>query len=150
MNPVRVSTTVPKTREEVFAFLDVLGNHQPFTDHMLVDWTLSGPPAGVGAWARMRSNLPGPKDWVDMEVVESRRPECIVERTIGAGGRRRTRGTYTLTDATGGGTHVRFELAFERIPPWERPLMVLLRRWLERGNQKAMEHLRVTLAGRGG
>ena len=85
-----------------------------------------------------------------MEVVESRRPERIVERTIGAGGRRRTRGTYTLTDAPGGGTHVQFELAFERIPLWERPLMLLLRPWLERGNRKAMGRLRETLTSRAG
>ena len=85
MQPITVSTNVPRPRDEVFTFLDVLGNHQPFTDHMLTDWTLSGPREGVGARARLRANLPGPKDWVDMEVVESRRPERIVERTIGAG-----------------------------------------------------------------
>ncbi len=43
MKPITVTTTVPRPREEVFAFLDVLGNHEPFTNHMLVDWSLSGP-----------------------------------------------------------------------------------------------------------
>lgn len=145
MKPITVSTTVPRRREEVFAFLDVLGNHEPFTNHMLVDWTLSGPRAGAGARARMRANLPGPKDWVDMEVVESRPPERIVERAIGSGGRRRTRGTYTLSDAPGGGTHVAFELAYELMPTPERVLSPLLRAWLRRGNQKAMDRLRAKL-----
>jgi hypothetical protein len=42
MKPVTVSVTVPNDREEVYAFLDVLANHEPFTDHMMVDWTYSG------------------------------------------------------------------------------------------------------------
>ena len=123
----------------------MLGNHEPFTNHMLVDWTLSGPREGLGARARMRANLPGPKDWVDMEVIESRRPERIAERAIGAQGRRRTRGTYTLAETADGGTHVTFELAYELMPARERLLSPLLRAWLRRGNQKAMDRLRATL-----
>lgn len=146
MKPITVSTTVPRPRSEVFAFLDVLGNHEPFTNHMLVDWTLSGPREGVGARARMRANLPGPKDWVDMEVLESRPPERIVEHAIGAGGRRRTRGTYTLSDAPDGGTRVAFEFAYELMPRRERLIAPLLRAWLQRGNQKAMDRLRATLS----
>lgn len=52
---------------------------------MLVDWTLCGPQEGVGARARMRANLPGRKDWIDMEVIGSRPPERIAERAVGAG-----------------------------------------------------------------
>ena len=147
MKPIIVNTTVPRPREEVFDFLDVLGNHEPFTNHMLVDWTLSGPREGVGARARMRANLPGPKDWVDMEVFESARPERISERAIGAQGRRRTRGTYTLAEAADGGTHVTFELAYELMPTRERLISPLLRLWLQRGNQKAMDRLRATFTG---
>ncbi len=147
MKPITVSTTVARPREDVSAFLDVLGNHQPFTDHMLVDWALSGPREGVGARPRMRANVRGPKDWVDMEVIESRAPERIVERAIGAQGRRRTRGTYTLSDAPGGGTHLAFELAYEVMPRRERLISPLLRAWLQRGNQKAMDRLRDTLSG---
>ena len=82
-----------------------------------------------------------------MEVVESRPSERIVERAIGAQGRRRTRGTYTLSDAPGGGTHVASKLAYESMPPRERLLSPLLRIWLQRGNQKAMDRLRETLSG---
>ena len=86
MKPIVVSTTVQRPRDEVFHFLDVLGNHEQFTDHFLVDWSLSGPAAGVGAKARMRTNMPGPADWADMEVIESLAPSRTDERAVGAGG----------------------------------------------------------------
>ena len=146
MKPINVSTTVPKPREEVYAFLDVLGNHAPFTDHMLTDWSVSGPASGVGARARMRANTPGPQTWIDMEVVAAQPPERIVEKAVSGNGKRRTRGTYTLADAPGGGTDVRFELVYEQAPLAERLLSPLLRAWLLRGNQKAMDRLRETLA----
>lgn len=56
MKPTVVSVQVDRPRDEVFAFLDVLSNHEPFTNHMLVDWSYEGPAAGVGARARMRAN----------------------------------------------------------------------------------------------
>jgi hypothetical protein len=146
MKPIKVGTKIPKPREEVYAFLDVLGNHEPFTNHMLVDWSLSGPATGVGAKARMRANAPGPETWIDMEVVEARAPELIMEKAVSAGGKRRTRGTYTLREAADGGTDVAFELAFEETPVAERVMAPLMRAWLRRGNQKAMDRLRETLA----
>ena len=63
MRPVTVSIDVPQDREEVFDFLDVLANHEQFTDHFLRDWSLQGPARGVGARARMRVKSPGPDDW---------------------------------------------------------------------------------------
>ena len=52
MKPVRVSTEVPFPREEVFDFLDVTANHEPFTDHVLRDWEYSGP---AREWAPRRA-----------------------------------------------------------------------------------------------
>jgi uncharacterized protein YndB with AHSA1/START domain len=146
MKPITVSTTIPMPREDVFSFLDVLGNHEPFVDHMLADWTVSGPASGVGAKARMRAVAPGPTVWMDMEVVDSRPPERIVERAVSGKGKRQTRGTYTLTDAPGGGTLVNFELAYEKMPAAERLMSPLLSAYLRRGNQKAMDRLRERLA----
>jgi hypothetical protein len=37
MKPVRVSIDVPQAREDVYDFLDVLANHELFTDHMMRD-----------------------------------------------------------------------------------------------------------------
>ena len=146
MQPISVSVQVARPREEVFAFLDVLANHERFIDHLLVDWTLSGPATGVGAKVRMRAPLPGPKDWLELEVVESEAPVRIVEETVGAKGRRRTRGTYTLEETPDGGTLVRFELAFVQVPAHERLLGSLLRGWLARANAKAMVRLGEELA----
>src|SRR6476469_8850482 len=127
MKPIVVSTHIDRPREEVFAFLDVMANHEPFTNHMLVDWTYSGPASGVGAKARMRAKAPGPKQWADMEVVAATPPETIVEQAVGAGGRRRTQGTYTLSDAPGGGTDVQFELRYLEAPAGERLAAPLVR-----------------------
>ncbi len=146
MQPITVSVRTDRPRDEVFAFLDDLANHEQFTDHMLVDWTLSGPATGVGARARMRAPLPGPKDWLELEVLESVAPVRTVEETVGAKGRRRTRGTYTLDALPDGGTLIRFELAFLAMPRRERPLAPFLRGWLARANARAMERLGETLA----
>ena len=103
MRPVTVAVTVPNGRQEVYDFLEVLANHEPFTDHMLVDWHYSGPSYGLGARARMRLKKRGRPDWMDLEVVEVHRPSSTVEETVGAGGRRRTRGTYVLEEAPAAG-----------------------------------------------
>ena len=86
MKPVTVSIEVPQSPDEVFDHLDVLANHEPFTDHFLVDWETSGPERGVGARARMRVKKPGPEDWLEMEVIESERPRRNVERATGREG----------------------------------------------------------------
>ena len=102
MKPVTATVTVLQPREEVFDFLDVLANHERFTDHFLVDWELSGPTAGVGARAHMRVKSPGPNDWLDMTVISGERPRTTTEESIGARGRRRTRGTYRLEEIPDG------------------------------------------------
>jgi hypothetical protein len=145
MKPIVVSTQVDRPREEVFAFLDVLANHEPFTNHLLIDWTFEGPAAGVGAKAQMRPNAPNANDWVLMEVIASRRPETIVEESVGARGRRRTRGTYTLSDRPDGGTDIRFELEILEAPRAEQRTEPLMRLWLKRANGKAMKRLRKQL-----
>jgi uncharacterized protein YndB with AHSA1/START domain len=147
VKPISVSVTVARPRDQVFAFLDDLSNHELFCDHMLVDWTLSGPRTGAGAKARVRSRTPGPKQWADITVVEARLPERIVEQGVGAGGARRTQGTYTLEVAPDGGTLVRFDLEFLAAPALERALAPLTRAWLQRGNERAMQRLRDLLEG---
>ncbi len=75
----------------------------PWTDHFLVDWELIGDPHGVGAKARFRAKGAGPNARGEIEVLSST-PTRIVEE--GRGGKdlsRRTRGTYELAPADGGG-----------------------------------------------
>jgi uncharacterized protein YndB with AHSA1/START domain len=146
IKPVTVSVDVPQGIEEVFAYLDVLANHEAFTDHLLKDWKLSGPASGVGSKARMHVNAPGSNEVAELEVLESEPPHRTVEETFSAKGKRRTRGTYTLTEAPGGGTHVEFELAWVEAPRSERLGTPLTRAFIKRANGRAMKRLKDALA----
>ena len=148
MKPVTVAVTVPQSREEVYDFLDVLANHRAFTDHFLVDWELSGPAAGIGARARMRVKSPGPDDWLDMEVKAAERPRMTAEESVGAKGRRRTRGTYVLDELPDGGTRITFELAWLEAPLSERLMAPITRSVVGRANAKALRRLTGVLADR--
>jgi hypothetical protein len=128
--------------------LDVLANHEAFTDHMLVDWQCSGPRSGVGARVRMRFKKPGRPDWMDLEVIDAEPPRRNVEETVSAGGRRRTRGTYVLDELPGGGTRINFELAWLEAPLGDRLAAPFVRALLKRGNAKAMRRLAAQLAKR--
>jgi hypothetical protein len=144
MKPVTVSTTVSRPRAEVFELLDALANHAGFLDHYLVEWSFSGPARGVGAKGKARANTPGSQDWFEFEVVEAG-PERIVEEADSAGGKRRTRGTYELRDAPGGGTEISFELAWLRAPRAERLAPFLTRAFVRRVNAKSMRRLAAEL-----
>ena len=146
MKPIQVSVIVDRPRDEVYAHLDVLANHEAFCDHFLSDWSAAGPPGGVGAKVHVKAKAPGPETWIDIEVIEVDAPERTVERGTSAGGRRRTRGTYTLTELPGDRTLVEFELVYEAAPAYERPALPLMRPWLKRANQRAMERLAEQLA----
>lgn len=146
MKPVTVSVTVPQSPEEVFDYLDVLANHEGFTDHFLVDWETSGPERGVGARARMRVKKPGPEDWLEMEVIESERPRRSVEQSRSAKGRRVTQGTYVLEPADGGGTSISFELAWLQAPRSERLMGPITRAVTRSANAKALRRLSERLA----
>jgi hypothetical protein len=141
MKTVTATVEVSRPRTEVFDFLDLLANHERFTDHFLVDWELSGPASSVGAKAHVRVKSPGPDDWLDMTVVESDRPRMTAEESVGAKGRRRTRGTYTLTELPGGGTEVTFELRWLEAPLTERLMAPISRAVVDRANRKSLRRL---------
>jgi hypothetical protein len=140
MKPVRVSIDVPQGREDVYDFLDVLANHELFTDHMLRDWQCAGPPGGVGAKARVTAVIGGRAEAIDIEVIEAERPARNKERNVGASGRVAT-GTYTLEELPGGGTRIVFESAWERVPRAEALTAPLVRAMARRGNQRSLERL---------
>ena len=146
--PVTVSVDVPQPRADVYAFLDVMANHEAFTDHMLVDWHCSGPASGVGARAKVTAKAGGRSEPVEFEVVEAEDGRMIKERNIANKGRRVGTGTYVLSDLPGGGTRVEFTYAFERVPAFERPLVPFMRSILRRGNARAMTRLAEQLAAR--
>lgn len=141
MKPVTVEIAVSRSPREVYEFLDLLVNHEAFLDHWLVDWEFSGPRRGVGAKARARANTVGSQDWTEFEVVEAEAASRIVEQGVGSNGKRRTRGTYRLGEAPGGGTAVSFELEWLEASRAERLVPPLSRAFVRRVNAKAMRRL---------
>jgi len=150
MKPVRVTVDVPEGREDVYDFLDVMANHEPFTDHILKDWQYSGPDRGVGSKARVRVSAAGRTDDVDIEVVSADPPATIVERNISAGGKRRANGTYMLEALPAGGTRIVFEYRWQEAPLSDRLAAPLVRRMMRRANEQAMQRLAAQLAARNG
>ena len=77
-SPVTVSIDVPQAREDVYAFLDVMANHESFTDHLLTNWRVSGPPTGLGAKAQVTVKSGGMSDEATFEVIEVEVVEVVV------------------------------------------------------------------------
>jgi carbon monoxide dehydrogenase subunit G len=141
-----VTTEVPYPPEDVYDFLDLMSNHESFTNHMLRDWEYSGPDRGVGSKAKVKVNAGGRTDAVEIEVVEAERPTRIVERNVGASGHRVANGTYLLAGLPSGGTRITFEYAWQKAPLTERLAAPLVRGILRRGNERAMQRLADQLA----
>jgi len=155
MKPVRVTVDVPESREDVYDYLDVMANHEPFTNHILKDWQYSGPDRGVGSKAHVRATASGRTDAVEIEVVSADAPRTIVEQNTSAGGRRRATGTYMLEELPprggggAGGTRIAFEYKWQTAPLSDRVAAPLVRTMLRRANEKAMQRLAEQLASRG-
>jgi hypothetical protein len=125
----------------VYDFLDVMANHEPFTNHMLTDWEYSGPERGIGSKAKVTAKLGGRSERVEIEVIAGERPKEIVEQNVGAGGRRVGTGTYTLEPTPSGGTLITFEYALKQAPLSERLAAPLVRSVLSSANQRALARL---------
>jgi hypothetical protein len=73
----------------------------------------------------MRVKKPGRADWIDLEVIDAQPPKGSVEESVGAGGRRRTRGTYSLEELPEGGTRITLTLAWLQHPLLKRMMAPL-------------------------
>src|SRR5436305_1096509 len=80
MDPVSVSVTIARPREEVFEYLADVANHAEFCDHYLVDWRLTREDSyGRGAGARFRVKVPMNRfPWADVVFAEVERPRAEV------------------------------------------------------------------------
>ncbi|TMM02335.1 MAG: SRPBCC family protein [Actinobacteria bacterium] len=149
MDPITVSTTISRPREEVFEYLADIANHAEFTDHYLVDWHLTREdPYGRGAGARFRVKAPLARfSWADMTFADVQPPYKIVEH--GRGGkynRIRMLGTYTLSPAPSGTTKVEYTLETVPVMPSDRLMEALGgRTWSKRQASRAMRRLRSIL-----
>lgn len=139
--PVTVSIDVPHDRGRVYDFLDVLANHEPFNDHLMHDWELSGPERGVGSRARVKTKALGVTDIVDIEVIDAESPSRIVERNVATRAGRTGQGTYTLTPTADGGTRIDFEFVWIEAPVADRVMSPIVRAFIRRNNAKAMRRL---------
>ena len=152
MDPISVSVTISRPREEVFAYLLDVANHSEFTDHYLVDWHLLRENSiGKGAGARYRiKSAANPFQrfaWADSTVVEVEEPRRIVEQgRAGKYNRIRTLGVYELEPASAGSTKVTFTNATQPKTLSDRMQESMGQRgWLKRKNGKALRGLRSIL-----
>jgi hypothetical protein len=141
MKPIRVTTDVPYPPEPVYDFLDVMANHEPFTDHVLKDWKYFGPERGIGSKATVTAKLGGRSEPVEIEVIAAARPKTIVEQNVDARGRRVATGTYSLEHLPSGETRIAFEYAWQQAPLSERLAAPLVRAILSSANQRALARL---------
>jgi uncharacterized protein YndB with AHSA1/START domain len=154
VDPITVTTTISRPREEVFEYQADVANHPEFTDHYLVDWHLTREETyGTGAGARFRIKAPLNRfSWADMTFTEVQPPFRLVTR--GRGGkynRIRMVGTYTLQPGSAGTTRVQYTI--ETVPALlsDRLMEALgARAWTKRQVTRAMRRLRTILEeGRG-
>ena len=149
MDPLSVSITVGRPREEVFEYLSDIANHAEFTDHYLTDWHLTREdPVGRGAGARFRIKAPLQRfSWMGVSFIEVDAPWRIVE--AGRGGkynRIRLMAVYTLEPATDDTTRVKLTTETAPVTISDR-LMESLggRTWTRRQNRRALRRLRAIL-----
>ncbi len=148
MDPVTVSVTIDKPREEVFEYLCDVANHPEFCDHFLTNWHLTRKESyGRGAGARFRVEAPMRRfDWGDITFIEVDPPRRIA--AVGRAGKFNRVKTYmewNLT-STGGGTKVEWIAESEPALPSDRLLDPLGRRsWWKRKAGRALRRLRSIL-----
>src|SRR3954454_6974980 len=145
MEPLSVSTTIARPREDVFAYLEDIANHPEFSDHYLVDWRMTRTEtAGRGAGARFRYKAPLQRfDWADVTFVEVDAPRRIVQAGRGGkGNRTRLRSVWELEPAQAG-TRVTLTVETRPAMPSDRIMEALGQRgWLRRNGRKALKRLR--------
>ncbi|MEO8688248.1 MAG: SRPBCC family protein [Solirubrobacteraceae bacterium] len=145
MDPIELSITIDRPREEVFEYLADIANHPEFTDHYLKEWHLTRVDSyGRGAGARFRTDAPRQRfSWGDMSFVTVEAPRHIV--AVGRGGkfnRIKTFAEWTLEPA-GHGTRVEFVFETEPALPTDRLIEAFgYRGWTRRNANKGLKRLR--------
>jgi uncharacterized protein YndB with AHSA1/START domain len=148
VEPITVTTTIDRPREQIYEYLADIANHAEFSDHYLVDWHLTRVNSyGTGAGARFRSKMPRNRfAWGDMVIADLQPPFRILER--GRGGkynRVRMLSTYTLQPASGG---TRVQYTYETQPDQLSDRLIEImggRSWQRRKATRAMRRLRAIL-----
>ena len=150
MQPLTLTTTISKPREEVFEYLADVANHAEFTDHCMVDWRLTREDSyGRGAGARFRVKSRFDRfSYGDITLTEVTSPQRIVATgRAGRFNRIRTLTTWLLEDDGGGRTKVTFETQSEPALKSDELMEKLLRARAaaNRCHTRALERLRSIL-----
>jgi uncharacterized protein YndB with AHSA1/START domain len=147
MEPITLTTTIAKPREEVFEYLADVANHSEFSDHCMVDWHLTREDSyGRGAGARFRVKSRFDRfSYGDITLAELTPPERIV--ATGRGGRFNrihTRSAWTLEETGPGQTKVTFETQSTPVLKSDELMEKLLRLRTAtiRCHERALERLR--------
>jgi Polyketide cyclase / dehydrase and lipid transport len=139
MKPVTVTTTIDRPREEIYAVLEDLMNHEAFTDHFLTSFERTE--GGI------RVKGKGGGGWMEITPVESSPERIVEEGRSGRGGRRRTRGIYEL-EPRNGSTVVSFTNEIEPAGIGDRLMAPVIRAYLRKQNGRAMERLKEQMEAR--
>ena len=148
MDPIELSITIDRPRDEVFEYLADIANHPEFTDHYLKEWRLTRVDSyGRGAGARFRTAAPRQRfSWGDMSFVTVEPPRRIV--AVGRGGkfnRIKTFASWEL-EPVSGGTRVNFTFETEPKLPTDRIVEAFgFRGWFRRKSNKALKRMRSIL-----
>ena len=149
MDPLSVSITVGRPREDVFDYLADIANHPEFLDHFIDDFHLTREDTvGRGAGARFRVRAPLNRfSWADMTFAEVQPPYRIVAR--GRGGkfnRIKMMGIWEIHQ--GAGSTSRVDYTYETVPVLPSDHVMELfggRAWTRRRAAKGMRRLRAIL-----
>jgi Polyketide cyclase / dehydrase and lipid transport len=133
MKPVTVTTTIDRPREDIHAVLGDLMSHEAFTDHFLTNFERTE--TGI------RVKGKGGGGWMEITPVESTPDRIVEEGRSGRGGRRHTKGIYTL-EPKNGSTVVSFTNEIEPAGIGDRLAAPLIRSYLRRQNGRALERLK--------
>jgi uncharacterized protein YndB with AHSA1/START domain len=150
VDPIELSITVARPREEVFEYLVDIANLPEFTDHFLQDWHLTRDDSyGAGAGARFKHKARFNRfPWADVTLREVEPPHRIL--MVGRGGkfnRIRSLTELLLDPAAGGQTRVTVRTETDPPLPTDRILEAVLleRPRLRRHWRRALRRLRAIL-----
>jgi uncharacterized protein YndB with AHSA1/START domain len=152
MEPVTLTTTIGRPREEVFEYLADVANHEEFSDHCLTDWHLTREDSyGAGAGARFRVKSRVDRfSYGDVTFAEVVAPERIVGTgRAGRFNRVRTHSEWRLKDLGDGRTEVEFQISTEPATQSDRLMEKFLRlpAATTRCHRRALDRLRSILEG---
>jgi len=149
VDPVELTITIDRPREEVFEYLADIANHAEFTDHFLKDFRLTREQSyGRGAGARYRVNMPLNRfPWADTTIVEFDPPYRLVEEgRAGKYNRIKVSTEYRLLEGAGDTTRVELTSETEPALVTDRLLEKLgARGRLRRQNRRALRRLQSIL-----